>query len=112
MKRDRFDAAAARAGVDEGYVDAALALFDQCGKEPTKENMSAFIAELKKSKPALFGPQPANTAPAPATSAPSTPAPGGAASPHQQWRALLDAGRKAEAEAFYLQNLDEIRRSA
>ncbi len=101
MVRDRFDAVAARAGVDAAYVDVALGLFESTGQEPSKANMAAFVTALRKEKPALFGPQPASTAPTPPLAVPSAPAPGGMSTPFQQWQALEAAGRKAEAEAYY-----------
>jgi hypothetical protein len=112
MIADRFDAAAARAGIDESYTDVALELFRKSGKEPTKANLAAFCGELKKTRPALFGPQPAQTAPMPAHAAPATPAPGAITSRYQQWQALRAAGRNAEAEAFYLIHHGAITRSA
>ena len=112
MMRDRFEAAAARAGVGEAYVEVAQSLFQKTGKEPTKENMTAFIVELKKKSPALFGPQPANTGPTPSAHAPSSPAPGDVATPFQQWQSLEAAGRKAEAEAYYRLNRHAINRTA
>lgn len=112
MIRDRFDAAAARAGVDGAYVDVTLALFQQSGQEPSKANMSAFIESLKKSKPALFGPQPASTAPTPQAATPAAPAPGAVSNPYQQWQALRAAGRKAEAEAYYHTHRRAIQRAA
>src|SRR6188508_3095110 len=100
MVRDRFDAVAARAGVDAAYVEVALKLFESTGKEPTKANMATFVESMKKDKPALFGPQPASTAPTPSIATPAAPAPGGISNYFEQWRSLLAAGRKTEAEAF------------
>lgn len=112
MVRDRFDAAAARVGVDAAYVDVALSLFEKTGQEPTKDNIQRFCAELKTSKPALFGPQPASTAPVPASAVPAAPAPGGVSNPYQQWQALRAAGRTAEAQAFYMLHRGAITRTA
>jgi hypothetical protein len=111
MLIDRFDAAAARAGIDESYTEVALELFRKTGKEPTKENLAAFCADLKKTRPALFGPQPASTAPA-SSHAPAAPAPGTTTTPYLQWQALRAAGRRAEAEAFYLRHSNAIARTA
>lgn len=112
MLADRFDAVAARAGIDEVYTEVALELFRKTGQEPTKANLTKFCGELKKTRPALFGPQPAQTAPVPAGSAPTAPAPGAASSPYQQWQALRAAGRRAEAEAFYAKHRRAITRTA
>jgi len=109
---DRFDAVAARAGIDESYTEVALELFRKTGDEATKENLAKFCASLKKSRPALFGPQPAQTAPKPTQAAPAAPAPGVLTTPFQQWRSLLSAGRKAEASAFYQKNRRAISRTA
>lgn len=112
MLADRFDAAAARAGIDEAYTDVALELFRKTGQQPTKQNLTKFCTELKKTRPALFGPQPAQTAPTPNQAAPTSPAPGAVATPYQQWRALRAAGRQAEAEAYYAKNRSAISRTA
>ncbi len=110
MVRDRFDAAAARAGIAEEYTDVALALFEKTGAEPSKENLSKFCADLRKNRPALFGPTPAQTSPVPLQAAPTTPAPGAVANHFSTWQALESAGRKAEAEAFYRLNRHAINR--
>ncbi len=112
MIRDRFDSVAARTGIAEEYTDVALALFGKSGQEPTRDNLQKFCAELKKNRPALFGPQPASTAPVPAHAVPAAPAPGGVSNPYQQWQALRAAGRTAEAQAFYMQHRGAITRSA
>ena len=109
MIRDRFDAAAARAGVDVGYVDVALKLFQDGGTEPTRDNMSSFISTLKKEKPALFASRPANTAPLPP--APATPSVGALDDPYTRWRSLEESGQRAEAEAHYRLHRRQILRS-
>lgn len=112
MIADRFDAVAARAGIDESYAEVALELFRKTGKEPTKENLATFCTELKKTRPALFGPQPAQTAPTPKVAVPSAPAPGAITTPYQQWQALKAAGRTAEAEAYYQRHHRAIAKTA
>lgn len=109
---DRFDAVAARAGIDEAYTEVALELFRKTGQEPSKTNLTKFCADLRKSRPALFGPQPASTAPTPPHATPSAPAPGAVSNPYQQWQALRAAGRAAEAEAYYQKNRRAIQRAA
>lgn len=110
---DRFDAVAARAGIDETYTEVALELFRKTGQEPSKANLTKFCADLKKNRPALFGgPQPASTAPTPPHAVPSAPAPGAVSNPYQQWQALRAAGRAAEAEAFYQRHRRAIQRAA
>lgn len=111
MMADRWEAAAARAGIEDAYVDAALALFNATGKEATKANMMEFADALKAEKPALFGPVPAQTAPTPTQATPAAPAPGGVSNAYSQWRALVDAGRRAEAEAYYLRHRHAINRA-
>ena len=105
----RFEAAAARASIAEDYVDVVRGLFLSSGQEPSKENMSAFIDELRKTKPLLFGPQPASTAP---TATAPTPKPSKSAPPSalDQWQTLRDAGRTSEAEAFYRMHRKKIHR--
>jgi hypothetical protein len=112
MLVDRFDAVAARAGIAEDYTEVALELFRKTGKEPTRETLAAFCKDLKAKRPALFGPQPASTAPTQTTAVPAAPAPGAVSTPYEQWRALLAAGRKPEAQAFYAQHRAAINRAA
>lgn len=106
--RDRLDAVAARAGLPEEYVDVAAALFAKTGKEATRENFAVFVDGLKKDKPALFPKR--STAPVVPGAGPAAPAAGSIETEHQRWRALRDAGRTAEAEAFYKRNRSAILR--
>lgn len=113
--RDRLDAVAARAHLDEAYLDVAQVKLQSWLKEkrlePTKQNIGTFVEEFKKSSPALFG-APANTAPVMPWQAPSAPAPSSPTTPLVQWRQLEQSGRRDEAEAFYLLNRNSILRSA
>jgi hypothetical protein len=106
LARTRLEAVAARAGLDEAYTDVAETLFQKTGKEPTKENLAAFVAGLKAKQPALF--VAANTSPP--SSAPHAPAPGVIQSATTKWRALEASGQRADAEAFYLLNRRSIQR--
>jgi len=100
------------AGVDAAYLDMVAPLFDKTGKEPSKDAVAEFVGELKRSKPALFGPVPGQTAPTPSRSVPSAPAPGAAVTAFQQWQALDASGDRAASEAFYRLNRQTINRTA
>lgn len=98
------------AGIDASLLDLVAPLFP-ADQQPTKENMAAFVASLRKSKPALFGAVPAaQTAPTPARSVPSAPVPGASVTPFQQWQALEASGDRAASEAFYRLNRRDINR--
>ena len=117
--RSRFEAAAARAGLEEDYVDevgakAAKWIADQ-KLDGTKENLSKFLDEFRGKKPKLFAQPvaprgPANTAPVVPNAQPAAPAPAAVTNPFTQWRALIESGRRADAEAFYRLNHRSINR--
>ena len=120
--RDRFDAVAARAGLDEDFADevndkAVRWLADQ-KLEPTRENLGRFLDDLKAKKPKLFAAPVATAAPTTSTApvypnaAPATPAPATVETPYTRWRALRETGRQAEAEAYFRLNASAIRRHA
>jgi hypothetical protein len=107
LERARFEAAAARAGVDDAYLDTVEHLFSRSGKPATKENLASFMSALRSKQPALF--TPASTAP-PSNAAP--PAPGVVQSATSKWEALKASGDRAAAELFYLMHRDAINRFA
>lgn len=117
--RSRFEAVAARAGLDDDYLDEVGAkaekwLADQ-KLDGTKENLSKFLDEFRGKKPKLFATPtqprgPANTAPVVPNAQPAAPAPAAVTNPFTQWRALVESGRRAEAEAFYRLNHRAINR--
>jgi hypothetical protein len=124
LLRERFDAVATRAGLADDVVDIvgeqAHRWLEREGKEATRENISAYLDDLRSRSPRLFA-RAASPAPAPkapprdtAPAAPPAPAPAPAAleSPYARWRALQAAGRTDEAKAFFLLNARAINRSA
>jgi hypothetical protein len=128
--RERFEAVAARSGLDESVVDlvapAAHGWLEKNGRAGTKQDLADYMAELRVSKPKLFGAATAPAAPtappvatAPANTAPvmpnahaAAPTPGAIENPFSRWRALLAAGRRAEAEAYYRTNRRAIARNS
>jgi hypothetical protein len=123
LSRTRFEAVAARAGLDEDYLEEVGAkaekwLADQ-KLEPTKQNLGKFVDEYRTKKPKLFAvataaaaPATARTVPPSPNNHPAAPAPAHVENPYSRWRALKEAGRHAEAEAFYRLNHRAIARHA
>lgn len=118
LLNERFESVAAKHGLDDSVIPfvapAAHKWLEQNGRAGTKADLAEYMSELKKSTPRLFAAAaapapvppgapkaPANTAPVVPNAQPATPAPSALDTPYAQWQALLAAGRKHEAEAFY-----------